>query len=251
MPLVCEYIAEMPSNMETGTIPFRDRIIKSADTHARLNVKSHDFPDFTADYDTQGELIFKKATVFKPDAFDADPAAAGQNKKPSGAYASQGEGQGGASLAENKNLAIRRLLNQVQQAIVSMEGIAREVDREMERTVGLLALGLAEIMVNHTAESSPDVLIGSLTGALQKGQGQTIRKIQLHPADIDSAAPSREYLSSLVERMQDFRLEPDVTLSRGGCVVETDCGIIDATSANQFRVLMDAFKSVLPSDLAE
>ena len=225
----------------------RDKIIKSADTHARLKVKSHDFPDFTADHDTPGGLFFKKTHEFKPETFSTDKHAEAFPKEPSVLSASPSETQEKASSAEDGKASIRHLLRQVQQAIVAMETVAGDVDRQMERTVGLLALGLAEIMINHATETNPDVVLGSLSKALQKGQGQAIRKIRLNPADMEQTAASKKKLSNLVEHMEDLRLEPDAALSRGGCVVETDYGTIDATPDNQFRVLMETFRSAIGS----
>jgi len=234
----CNHFEEISPSVESGAPRFRDRIIKSADTHARLAVRSHDFPDFTAGHDAQGDLVFKKASSFHPNVFDT-------GQRGPDAYGSHTGNPERPSPTEDRSEPIRRLLSQVQQAIASMEGIAREVDREMERTVGLLALGLAEIMINNTAETTPDVLLGNLSRALQKGQGQEIRKIRLNPADMDPATASRTRLSGLVEHIEDIRLETDVTLSRGGCVVETDCGVIDATSGNQVQVLADAFQAIM------
>jgi len=232
------HFEEISSRVDSGAPGLRDRIIKSADTHARLDVRSHDFPDFTTGNDAQGDLIFKKTSSFQPNVVNT-------NQRGSEAHVSHRGYPEKSSTTEDKSEPIRLLLRQVQHAIASMEGIAREVDREMERTVGLLALGLAEIMVNNAAETTPDVLLGNLSRALQKGHGQDIRKIRLNSADMDPAAASRARLSGLVEHIEDIRLETDVTLSRGGCVVETDCGVIDASSENQLRVLADAFQSIL------
>ncbi len=220
----------------------RDKIIKSADTHARLEMRSHEFPDFTTGNDTPGELLLKKTNEFTPEIFSADQVAAAYSKEHAVSSESPDGTQGNASPAEDGSTSIRYLLTQVQRAILAMEAVARDVDREMERAVGLLALGLAEIMVKHTAETNPEVVLASLSRALQKGQGQVIRKIRLNPADMEQAAASREKLSGLVEHMEDLRLETDAAFSRGGCVVETDYGTIDATPENQFQVLMDAFR---------
>jgi flagellar biosynthesis/type III secretory pathway protein FliH len=223
----------------------RDKIIKSADIHARLKVRSHDFPDFTAGHDAPGGLFFKKNQEFKPEIFSTDKPAEVFQKEPSVSSATPSGNREKAASADDGNASIRHLLRQVQQAIVAMETVAGDVDRQMERTVGLLALGLAEIMINHAAETNPDVVLGSLSKALQKGQGQAIRKIRLNPADMEQTTASRKKLSNLVEHMDDLRLEPDAALSRGGCLVETDYGTIDATPDNQFRVLMETFRSAI------
>ena len=224
----------------------RDKIIKSADTHARLKVRAHDFPDFTAGHEASGGLFFNETHEFKPEIFSTDKPAEVFQKEPSVSSASPSGTQGAAS-ADDGSTSIRHLLRQVQQAIVAMETVAGDVDRQMERTVGLLALGLAEIMINHATQTNPDVVLGSLSKALQKGQGQAIRKIRLNPADMKQTTASRKKLSNLVEHMDDLRLEPDAALSRGGCVVETDYGTIDATPDNQFRVLMETFRSAIGS----
>ena len=147
--------------------------------------------------------------------------------------------------AEREDMAgIQRLLEQVQQAIVSMASIAKQMDQEMENAVGLLSLGLAEIMVNHTVTSTPEVVLNNLARALRKGQGQDVRNVRLNPADMGPVRASKEKLSDIVENFKDLRLEADATIGRGGCVVETGFGTIDATYENQFMVLLNAFKAM-------
>jgi len=247
LQMACNHYEETSPGLGSGASRFRDKIIKSTDTHGRRNVRSHDFPDFTPGQDTAGELFLKGTASFEPEIFYANQNATGSKKEPAASYASHTGTQGQSATAEDGNASIRGLLKLVQQAIISMEGIAREVDREMERAVGLLALGLAEIMVKHTTETTPDVVLGSLARALEKGQGQTIRKIRVNPMDMEPVSTSREPLSGLLEHMKDLPLKADAALFRGGCVVETDYGTIDARPENQFRVLMDAFRSVTGS----
>ncbi len=240
----CSHFEGISTAPESGSFRLCDRIIKPGDIHVSPDVKSHDFPDFTAERDTAGGLVANKATAFQPETFCADQDAAACTNGFSEPCASHAGTQGGSPSAGEGTEPIRQLLNQVQQAILAMETVARDVDREMERTVGLLALGLAEIMVNHTVETNPDVVLSSLAKALQRGQGREIRKIRMNPVDIEQTDRSRKNPSGLVEPFEDIRLEADVALARGGCVVETDYGTIDASPENQFRVLLDAFRSV-------
>jgi flagellar biosynthesis/type III secretory pathway protein FliH len=238
----CEAVT--PS-LESGAPHFCDKIIKSTDTRGRRKVRSHDFPDFTPGQDTPGELPFKRMADFTPAAFYTNQDAAGSAKGPSASHASRAGIQGQAAAGDGTPM--RHLLHLVQQALVSMEGAAEELDHAMERAVGLLALRLAEIMVNHTTETTSDVVLSNLSRALQKGQGQTIRKIRVNPVDMKPVAANRDSLSGLVGHMQDLPLKGDAALFRGGCVIETDYGTIDATPENQFRVLRDAFRSVIGS----
>lgn len=247
MQLACNHCKALTSNPESGALHFCDKIIKSTDTRGRRDVRSHDFPDVTPGQDTPGELPFKRVAAFKPAAFYANQDAAGSAKGFSVSHASRTGIKGQAAAAAEDGTPIRHLLHLVQQAIVSMEGVARELDYEMERAVGLLALGLAEIMVNHTTETTPDVVLSNLSRALQKGQGQTIRKIRVNPVDMKPAAANGDSLSGLVGPMQDLPLKGDAALFRGGCVIETDYGTIDATPGNQLRVLLDAFRSIIGS----
>ncbi|RLC04707.1 MAG: hypothetical protein DRH90_08000 [Deltaproteobacteria bacterium] len=241
----CNYFEEMSSTPGLGGSRLCDRIIKPVDTHVCPEVRSHAFPDFTAGQNTQGELFVKNTTAFKPEAFYANQGAASYTNGLSESCTTHAGTQNKPSIAEDGTASIRHLLNQVQQAIVAMETVAGDVDREMERVVGLLALGLAEIMVNHTAETNPGVVLNNLEKALQRGQGQEIRKIRMNPGGIDQTDAFKDNLSGLVEHFEDIRLETDAALTRGGCVVETEYGTIDATPGNQFRVLMDAFRSVI------
>ena len=220
------------------------KIIKPADTHARSKMASHSFPEFTTGQDTTGDVFLKKAATFKADVFLSGQGIAG-HPRPSEELSGFDSGSPAETpTAEDENASVRPLLDQVRRTVAAMEKMIGNVEREMERAVGLLALGLAENMVNHTADSHPEVVMDSLARALKRGQGQEIRSIRLNPADIELVSVSKEYLSGLVDHFDGLRLEKDAALTRGGCVVETDCGTIDATPENQFRVLEKTFASV-------
>jgi len=247
----CSHLEEISSAPESGRLRLCDRIIKPGDIHTWLDIKSHDFPDFTAERDTAGGLVSNNADAFKPETFCTGQDAAARKTGFSESCASPTETRGGSASAGESTEPIRLLLKQVQQAIVAMESAARDVDREMERTVGLLALGLAEIMVNHTVETNPGVILKSLAKALQRGQGREIRKIRMNPVDMEQTDTSRHNVSGLVEPYEDMRLEADAALARGGCLVETDYGTVDVTPENQFQVLIEAFRSAADATRSE
>jgi hypothetical protein len=247
MYMRCSYFEELLSCLNPGTPYHCDRVIRPADTHAWPVVRSHDFPELTAGYDTAGELFFKKATAFTPETFYADQGQGGRPGLNPESCVSQAGIQSESSTAEEGSLPFRHLLNQVRQAIVTMETMAKDLERDMEKAIGILALGLAEIMVRHHAGTDPDVLLNNLALALQKVKGREVRKTRLNPLDFEQTAASRDNLPGLVEHFETLRMEPDAVLTRGDCVIETDSGTIDATLENQFRMLMEAFGSVIES----
>jgi len=73
----------------------------------------------------------------------------------------------------------------------------------------------------------------------------------MNPLDIELTDTSRHNVSGLVEPYEEMRLEADAALARGGCVVETDYGAVDVTPENQFRVLIEAFRSAADATRSE
>ena len=101
-----------------------------------------------------------------------------------------------------------------------------------------LALTIAEKLVG-SIPISPELIAGSVRSALNDAGEATEFRIQLHPADI---ALLKETGSPLFEPGQGmtFHLESSPGITRGGCMVLTKFGIIDARRETRHSRIAEA-----------
>jgi flagellar assembly protein FliH len=102
----------------------------------------------------------------------------------------------------------------------------QQIDETIVRTLGELVILVARQLVRREIRTAPGEVVAVVRQALAAlpAGGQQPR-IRLHPDDLELV---RQALG-LQDDHRTWRLQPDPLLSRGGCVVETDTSLVDAT----------------------
>lgn len=99
------------------------------------------------------------------------------------------------------------------------------LEQQLAGRIAGVALELARQVVRTELKIHPELVVDvaeQALGALLASARQVI--VRLHPEDHAMALP---HLSEMLSA-RGARMVPDVTLNRGGCVVESDIAVIDA-----------------------
>ena len=130
----------------------------------------------------------------------------------------------------------------------AMEEIARirrqDVDR-METETVRLALAIAKKVIGHEAEHGP-VIHHVLKAAMKKVVDPRHLTVRLNPQDIDTVNGFKQELLLGDDFGAHLRLEADDTIQRGGCMIETRLGDLDARIDRQIKIIEDLLKEQLP-----
>jgi flagellar assembly protein FliH len=99
--------------------------------------------------------------------------------------------------------------------------------RHWEKAAVELAMKVAERIVRREVAASPAVAIGLVREALEMAAGSPRIRICLNPADRDALGDEAQRLTKEIARTADTQIVSDPSISRGGCRVETQHGVID------------------------
>jgi flagellar assembly protein FliH len=144
---------------------------------------------------------------------------------------SQGERAGAEAAARRGEAMLRRLA----QTVEELAGLRGELIQKTERQVVQLALAIAERILRREVSLDRDLLIAMARVALERLGENTAATIRLNPADhahIGDAARVSE--GSIV------RIVADPLVSSGGCLVQSDFGLIDVGIDAQLNELASA-----------
>jgi flagellar assembly protein FliH len=122
--------------------------------------------------------------------------------------------------------------NRVDQLVESMQSQFATMDTEVADAVLGLAFSLARQIIRSELESRPELVAGSVRDALQSlALKATYPGIYLNPADLNLIK------SSLGEELslRGCRLVADPGISRGGCRLESDTSMVDATIESRWE----------------
>jgi flagellar assembly protein FliH len=116
-----------------------------------------------------------------------------------------------------------------------------------ERQIVELALAISQkILVREIDENSAAVL-PIVKAALDKVRDQEQIVIRVNPDDYDMIVQARRDLQMIVGREQALTLTVDHTVGRGGCLIDTPCGTVDAALDTQFDAVKKSLEDVMPS----
>lgn len=102
-----------------------------------------------------------------------------------------------------------------------------------------LAARIAERIVRSELEHRPEVELTWIREALELASGPGVVTVRLNKADHENLGPQAEQLASAIGKFEKAILVADEQVSPGGCVVETQFGVIDQQIETQLRRLVD------------
>ena len=113
-------------------------------------------------------------------------------------------------------------------------------DRLLEESRGeLIRLGVrvAEKILGRELEVNPEALTDLVIRAIRGIRHERRIQIRVSPEDMERARAGHARLLEEVGAGREIEFREDTSIKAGGCIVETDLGIIDARLDTQLRVL--------------
>lgn len=133
---------------------------------------------------------------------------------------SQGELAGAEAAGQRGEMMLHRLM----QTLEELTQVRAQMIHQTERQMVQLALAVARRIVHREVTLDPDLLIAMARVAMER-LGETAQvKVRLHPDDYEAAGAAR--VAQLAG--SNVMILADAHLSRGGCRIESDMGILDA-----------------------
>jgi flagellar assembly protein FliH len=120
-------------------------------------------------------------------------------------------------------------LNQLSQAVP-------KVIHDTENMMVSLALEVARKLVSDMPISVP-MVEAAVQDALKHVESSTQVTIRLHPADLELLQNSASPLLASAQEGNNFRFLSSVEVTRGGCLVETRFGTVDARRETKFDLI--------------
>ena len=124
----------------------------------------------------------------------------------------------------------------------AIETARRSVGRAIEQSrhqVARLALRVAEKILRQKVESSPEALVPMVDEALRSLQAQPQSRVVLraHPDDQPALEARKGRWLARFPGLDSLSVVADDEMPRGGCRIESDFGMVDATIETQLRVI--------------
>jgi flagellar assembly protein FliH len=121
-----------------------------------------------------------------------------------------------------------------------------EILAETEAQVVELVLLVAKKVVKVISENQKSVVVQNIQQALRKLKTKSDVIVRVNLADLQLSTEHVKDFVQMTENAKRIQIVEDSTVDRGGCVIETDFGEIDARIASQLSELEEKILEVAP-----
>ncbi|MDR1894726.1 MAG: flagellar assembly protein FliH [Spirochaetales bacterium] len=141
---------------------------------------------------------------------------------------------------------VARLSEQFHKVISAAIEKRREIIDETETQLINLVLQISKKVVKVISENQKNVVINNCIQALRKlrSRGDVIIRVNLE--DVQMTSDHINDFMKMVESVRTITVMEDSSVDRGGCIVETDFGLIDARISSQFKEIEEKILDLTP-----
>ena len=138
-------------------------------------------------------------------------------------------------------------MRQWSEQIKFLENEIKKVRQEMEHSIVPLALTAVKKMIGKELEIKPETVVDIVATALKTVSQHRRVSIYVNKFDLDYVEAQRSRLKALFEHLESLAIAVREDIPQGGCIIETEAGIINAKLENQLKMLEAAFQSFFQS----
>lgn len=136
---------------------------------------------------------------------------------------------------QGRKEGLQECMEQLSRARAEYERLRARAEQDMVN----LAFQIAHRLIGHTIEVEPEVVRDIVGEALATARGRRDIVVYVHPDDHGQVEAARADYARELDGVPVY-FERDSAIERGGCVIETESGRIDARLETQLEVLRDA-----------
>jgi len=142
---------------------------------------------------------------------------------------------------------------EVQRLVESLHGIItraiekrNEIIEEAETQIINLVLLIVKKVIKVISENQKNVVINNVVQALRKLKSRGDVVIRVNLADLELTSEHVKDFMKMVENVKSITVLEDSSVDRGGCIIETDFGQIDARISSQLHEIEERILELMP-----
>lgn len=222
-----------------------DEIIKKAEDAAFAEVKrqTDDAAIIKADAQKEAERIIAEA---KNQAASILQDAESQKQKTESDAFQKGYDNGFAEGYEKGEDEVNRLIDRMHKILEAVMQRREEILQDTESQIVELVILMARKVIKILSENQKNVVMANTLAALKKVKTRGKVTLRVNLEDVKLTSEHIKEFIEHVENVEDISILEDSSVEKGGVIVETDFGSIDARISSQLTELENKILEVSP-----
>lgn len=144
------------------------------------------------------------------------------------------------------NEEVQRLVERIHKMIEAVQAKRQEILDNTEQQIVNLVILIARKVVKIMSENQKSVIMSNVLQALKKVKGSGDVTLRVNLADVKLTTEHIKDFIRQVENIKNISVVEDSSVEKGGCIVETDFGAIDARISSQLNELETQILNISP-----
>lgn len=131
--------------------------------------------------------------------------------------------------------------------LANFEKQLEALHKEMQQVIIPVALKAAKKIVGKEIELSEDVIVDIVASNLKAVAQHKKITIYVNKKELDAMEKNKQKLRDFFEHLESLSIRARDDIEPGGCMIETEIGIINAQMDHRWKVLEKAFEALMKS----
>ena len=157
-----------------------------------------------------------------------------------------GQEEGYKDAFEKKSQELQLGRDDIKTLLDSLNGLKKELVHQNERHIITLIYNLAEKIAFDEIEKKPEVIMNIITKAIEQAQLEEDIRVTVSAQQLNFIEKLRESQEDKVEVLKNVKISGSEEIKPGGCVIETNYGVIDAQIHERTEKLWQELYTLMP-----
>ncbi len=138
---------------------------------------------------------------------------------------------------------VMRLIDRLGTIVSTAVDIRDDIIRSSEKLMTEMILMIARKVIKDEIVERREVVINNIREAIKRVKDRDRIDIRVNFADLDMTTAHKDELIKMMESLKKVNIYEDSRVERGGCIIETDVGAIDARISTQLDTIEEAIRN--------
>ena len=169
-----------------------------------------------------------------------------EKQKTVGTAYKEGFDKGSEDGYKEGQMEVNRLIERLHIILEKTLDKRQEILDETEQQIVELVLLIARKVVKVISETQRNVVMQNILQSLRRVKGRGDVTIRVNLADVQLTSEHTKDFMEAVESIKNITVAEDSSVEKGGCIIETDFGAIDARISSQLNELEQKILEISP-----
>ncbi|MCB1315388.1 MAG: flagellar assembly protein FliH [Leptospiraceae bacterium] len=141
---------------------------------------------------------------------------------------------------------VRRLIDRLGTIVGQAIDVREEIIAASEKQMVDMILMIARKVIKDEVVERKEVVLNNIRESLKRIKDRDRVDIRVNFTDLELTTAHKDELIKMMESLRKVNIYEDSRIDRGGCIIETDVGSIDARISTQLKEIEEAIRNAEP-----